>query len=101
MRADGGGKVIAFLNPILGIERVLRLFPGLARITGRFAATFLRAVRVDGLPGFVGRERGGVLYVTALDIRDGRIAGISITRKPDKLRPVAEAVALPAAAPAR
>lgn len=99
MRADGGGKVIAF--PIVGIERVLRLFPGLARKQAGSPATFLRAVRVDRLPGLVGRERGGMLHVTALNIRDGRIAGISITRNPDKLRPVAEAIALPAAAPAR
>ncbi|MDV2984773.1 UNVERIFIED_CONTAM: sigma-70 family RNA polymerase sigma factor [Methylobacteriaceae bacterium AG10] len=101
MRADGGGKVIAFLNPILGIERVLRLFSGLARKHAGAEATFLRTARVDGLPGFVSLERGGVLQVTALEIRDGRIAGIYITRNPDKLRHVAEAVAMPRAAPAR
>jgi RNA polymerase sigma factor (sigma-70 family) len=101
MRADGGGKVIAFLNPILGIERVLRLFSGLARKHAGAEATFLRTARVDGLPGFVSLERGGVLQVTALEIRDGRIAGIYITRNPDKLRRVAEAVAMPRAAPAR
>ncbi|SOR29276.1 RNA polymerase sigma factor [Methylorubrum extorquens] len=97
MRADGGGKVVAFLNPIRGIDRVLRLFSGLARKHSGSPATLLRAVRVDGLPGFVSLERGGVLQVTALEIRDGRIAGIYITRNPDKLRRVAEAVAMPAA----
>lgn len=66
MRADGGGSVIAFLKPIVAIERVLRLFPGLARKQAGSPATFLRAVRVDRLPGLVGRERGGVLQVTAL-----------------------------------
>ena len=52
---------------------------------------------IDGLPGFISLERGGVLQVTALEIRDGRIAGIYITRNPDKLRRVAEAVAMPPA----
>ena len=96
MRADGGGKVIAFLNPIRGIDRVLRLFAGLTRKHAGSPATLLRAVRVDGLPGFVSLERG-VLQVSALEIRDGRIAGIYITRNPDKLRRVAEAVAMPPA----
>lgn len=91
MRSDGGGKVVAFLNPILGIERVLRSFAGLARKHAAAPGTFLRAVRVDGLPGFVSRERGGVLQVTALAIEDGRIAGIYVVRNPDKLGHVAEA----------
>ena len=38
----------------------------------------------------------GVTTLIALTkIRDGRIAGIYITRNPDKLRRVAEAVAIP------
>lgn len=56
---------------------------------GATPALLLRPARVDGLPGFVSLERGGVLQVTALDIRAGRIAGISVTRNPDKLRHVA------------
>ena len=41
---------------------------------------------IDGLPGYVSRERGGILQTTALAIEDGRIAAIYITRNPDKLR---------------
>ena len=31
VRSDGGGKVLAFLNPIVGLDRVLRLYAGLSR----------------------------------------------------------------------
>ncbi|MER2267361.1 sigma-70 family RNA polymerase sigma factor [Methylobacterium oxalidis] len=96
MRSDGGGKVLAFLNPIHGVERILRLFSGLARKHGAVPATFLRAVTVDGLPGFASLERGGVLQVTALAVEQDRIVGIYITRNPDKLGHVADLLDLPA-----
>ena len=48
---------------------------------------------IDGLPGYISRERDGVLQTTALAIEDGRITGIYITRNPDKLQRVAEALA--------
>jgi RNA polymerase sigma factor (sigma-70 family) len=102
LRSDGGGKVHAFLNPIAGVERILRLFRGLARKAAQSAgkpaakpATFLKAIRVDGLPGFASLERGGVLQVTALAVADGKITGIFITRNPDKLGHVARALGLP------
>jgi RNA polymerase sigma factor (sigma-70 family) len=102
LRSDGGGKVHAFPNPIAGAERILRLFRGLARKAANPAAqpaaqpaTFLKAIWVDGLPGFASLERGGVLQVTALAIEDGKIAGIYITRNPDKLGHVARALGLP------
>lgn len=41
---------------------------------------------VNGLPGFVTVEQGGVLQTTALAIEDGRISSIYVTRNPDKLR---------------
>jgi len=90
MHADGGGKVIAVLNPIAGVDRILRLFAGLARKHRAHPATFLGAVTVDGLPGYVSLDRGGVLQVTALAVEDGRIACVYITRNPDKLGRVAE-----------
>jgi RNA polymerase sigma-70 factor (ECF subfamily) len=49
----------------------------------------LRAVMIDGLPGYVSIDRGQVLQTTALDVEDGRIKGIYIMRNPDKLRHVA------------
>lgn len=90
VKADGGGKVIAFRNPIVGVERVVRLFIGLWRKLD--PAEFVRAASIDGLPGFVSRDGHGVLQTTALEIEDGRIAAIYITRNPDKLGRILEAL---------
>ncbi len=101
LRSDGGGKVIAFLNPVAGLARVLRLYRGLHRKLGAHSATWLRPAWIDGLPGYLSRERGGVLQTTALEIEDGRITAIYITRNPDKLGEVVkllEAEAGPGAA---
>ncbi len=46
------------------------------------------------LAGYISRERGDVLQTTALAIEDGRITAIYITRNPDKLRHVAQALAV-------
>ncbi|KMO34950.1 RNA polymerase sigma factor SigJ [Methylobacterium variabile] len=96
VRADGGGKVQAFRNPIVGIERVLRLYAGLHRKLTR-PGLMLRTVTIDGLPGYLSRERDGVLQTTAFAIEAGRIAGVFITRNPDKLGRVAPLAAEPAA----
>ena len=89
--SDGGGKVLAFHNPIHGIAKMLRLFAGIAR---KYASRpeLLRLATIDGLPGYVSFDRGDLLQTTALDIRDGRIAAIYMTRNPDKLRHVAALV---------
>ncbi|MGY2049230.1 sigma-70 family RNA polymerase sigma factor [Methylobacterium sp. JK268] len=94
LRSDGGGKVIAVLNPITGIEKVLRLFAGLHR--KRIApGRLIRLARIDGLPGTISEEPGGILQTTALVIEEGRIRAVFITRNPDKLRHVAALVAGP------
>jgi len=85
LTSDGGGKVLAFLNPITGIDKVLRLFQGLARKGETRSLVLLEALWIDGLPGFVSYDRGGVMQTTALAIEDGRITGIYITRNPEKL----------------
>ena len=92
LRSDGGGKVIAFRNPIFGIDRVLRLYRGLLKKLGAPPSGLFRPMRIDGLPGYVSIERG-VLQTTAFAIEDGKITGVYITRNPDKLRHVAEALA--------
>ena len=90
VHSDGGGKVIAFLNVIDGIAKVLRLFAGLARKRG-YKPVLLRMVTIDGLPGYVSMDRG-VLQTTALEIREGRIAAVYMTRNPEKLLHVAQMV---------
>lgn len=85
LQSDGGGKAHAFLNPIIGFDRVLRLYDGLYRKLTRIPAVFIQEAWIDGLPGYISRERDGVLQTTALDVVDGQIIGIYITRNPDKL----------------
>lgn len=95
LRADGGGKVLAFHNPIEGAERILRLFAGLARKYGPDAFEYIRPMWIDGLPGYASLERGRVLQTTALAIENGRIVDIFVTRNPDKLARVAAGLSLP------
>ncbi|MBN8920509.1 MAG: sigma-70 family RNA polymerase sigma factor [Rhizobiales bacterium] len=96
VQADGGGKVLAFLNPIVGIARVLRMYAGLLRKFGTGWTEMVRPVWIDGLPGYVSRERGGIVQTTALAIEHGRIVGVYITRNPDKLTRVLAMVGSPA-----
>ncbi|SFV06741.1 RNA polymerase sigma-70 factor, ECF subfamily [Methylobacterium sp. 174MFSha1.1] len=97
LHSDGGGKVLAFRNPIAGLERLLRLFAGVRRKWGPNRAALVAPLWIDGLPGYVSRERGGLVQTTALAIEAGRITAIYITRNPDKLRHVARALPEPGA----
>ncbi len=84
LQSDGGGKVIAFRNPIFGLARVLRLYRGLLRKYSAASPSSFRPMRIDGLPGYISRERD-VVQTTALEIENGLITRIYITRNPDKL----------------
>lgn len=90
IQSDGGGKVLAFINPIAGVERVLRLYRNLHRKFGNDGARLVRPIRIDGLPGYISHERGDVIQTTAFAIEDGLITNIYITRNPDKLHHVVE-----------
>lgn len=87
LHADGGGKINSVLNPILGVEKIARFFSGIFRKATRAeeTATTYRPILVNGMPGYVSLERGHTLQVTALEIRDERVAAIYIIRNPDKL----------------
>jgi RNA polymerase sigma-70 factor (ECF subfamily) len=84
--ADGGGKTPTTIQPIVGLDDVIRLHVALARI---FAQTMSRLVRyafVSGLPGFVTVEQGHTLQTTALQLDGAKIASVYVVRNPDKLR---------------
>jgi RNA polymerase sigma-70 factor (ECF subfamily) len=89
LRSDGGGKAHAFLNPIVGMARMLRLFHGLARKYWGHEFDIIAPIRIDGLPAFASLDQGKLIQTTALEIEDGRITSIYITRNPDKLVHVA------------
>jgi RNA polymerase sigma-70 factor (ECF subfamily) len=93
VHSDGGGRVPAFRNIIHGIDRVLRLYAGLARKQSH-RPDLIRTMQIDGLPGYASIDRGQLLQTTALERRDGKITAIYIMRNPDKLRHVALALGL-------
>ena len=83
LHADGGGKVPSVLNVIDGVAPILRMFAALSRKFGE-EMELLSTTTIDGLPGFVCRI-AGTPQTTALEVYDGRITRIFITRNPDKL----------------
>ncbi len=83
--SDGGGQVMAFLKAIRGLEKVARMFVNAARKGLVTPSSAVRYTRMDGLPGFVSEEPGGMLQTTALEIENGLITRIYIVRNPDKL----------------
>jgi RNA polymerase sigma-70 factor (ECF subfamily) len=85
IRSDGGGKVPAFRRPLIGRDRILRMYAGFAR-KNPCPALLIRSAWIDGLPGYVSRNADGHLQTTALQIENGVIAAVYITRNPDKLR---------------
>lgn len=93
LHSDGGGRVIAFRNPIQGLQRVLRLFAGVSR-KNSYSAKLIRSLTIDGLPGYISRDRGDVLQATMLDIADGKVRAIYIMRNPEKLGHVVGALGI-------
>lgn len=90
--SDGGGKAMAALNPIYGREKVLRLLEGIARKSGHRTPDRWRLCQLNGLPAILNPAEDGFLQATALEIRDGRISRIYVTRNPDKTRHLAGAL---------
>lgn len=84
--ADGGGKRPAAPQPILGFDNVMKIHEALAALFRERGSTLLHTALISGLPGFVTREADGELQTTALEIDDGMITAIYVTRNPDKLR---------------
>lgn len=86
VHSDGGGKRAAAVRLVLGFRHVMKLHKSLAVLFRKYGSRLLRTGFVNGLPGFVTLEADGEIQTTALDIADGRVVAIYITRNPDKLR---------------
>ncbi|MBB3659592.1 RNA polymerase sigma-70 factor (ECF subfamily) [Rhizobium sp. BK650] len=82
---DGGGKAAAPRRPVIGCDKVMKLFAALAPIFSAYMSRLLHYGLVNGLPGFVSIEEGGRLQTTALQIDGDRIIAIYVTRNPEKL----------------
>jgi RNA polymerase sigma factor (sigma-70 family) len=97
IRSDGGGKVAAFRKPLVGRDRIVRMYAGFARKSSH-RPVLIRQAWIDGLPGYVSRSGDGNLQTTALQIECGRIVAIYFTRNPDKLHHLVAALEAPASA---
>ena len=85
-RADGGGKVTASRRVAHGADEVGRWLLGFTRLP----PTLVRMATVNGAPGLVVRDGGGVLTVLAFTVDRGRITALDAVRNPDKLTAVRE-----------
>ncbi|KAB2680887.1 sigma-70 family RNA polymerase sigma factor [Brucella pseudintermedia] len=83
---DGGGKVPASPRPLIGIAEVMARHVQLAQEFSQSPSLLIRYAVVDGLPGFISIEGRGIVQTTALQIEQGKIVAIYVTRNPDKLR---------------
>lgn len=82
--ADGGGRAVTFLEPIVGGEQIARAWIEIANRS--LSTTTILERTVNGQPGLVARQDGVTLTVFAFDIVDDRITRIWAIRNPDKLR---------------
>ena len=97
---DGGGKVPQWATPIVGVERVARLFAGLGRQMGEVGATFERRTINAQPAAIVLGPDGAVVTVWVLDVVGGRVGAVRSVINPEKLGhlgPVADVRALAAA----
>jgi RNA polymerase sigma-70 factor (ECF subfamily) len=85
--SDGGGKVKAALNPILGADRVARFFAGIAPKLPPNLRT--HAAVVNGQPGVVATLDGHPQGVLAFRIGSAGIESVYLVSNPDKLRHLA------------
>jgi len=87
--SDGGGKVLAALNPILGRDKVMAFVFGVREKHPFPDGTEYRPSIINGLPGFVIVRPGDIVDQTlSFEIKDGVIQRIYAVRNPDKLRSI-------------
>lgn len=83
--SDGGGKVTAALRPLLGAERIARLYWA---ITRRGAALTARLGTVNGEPAILRFAGGRLVALTLVAVEGERIAEVLNLMNPDKLPPL-------------
>jgi RNA polymerase sigma-70 factor (TIGR02957 family) len=81
--SDGGGVKQAMLRPIVGADRVARVFAVGLNLVG--AELSLEPVQVNGYPALIMRLDGEIDGVLAVRIDDGLVTGLYYVRNPEKL----------------
>jgi RNA polymerase sigma-70 factor (ECF subfamily) len=94
---DGGGKAPQWTVPIVGADKVSRLFAGVGRTMGELGVR-MQLREINGQPGaLVFDPDGQITNVFVLDVADGVVQTVRSIINPDKLRhlgPVADVRAL-------
>ncbi|SED69249.1 sigma-70 family RNA polymerase sigma factor [Bradyrhizobium erythrophlei] len=91
--ADGGGRVPAPTEPLIGHDAAMERFAGLARLFAVHPSRLIRYAIINGLPGFITIEND-IVQTTALHVENERVVAIYVTRNPDKLHNVPDVTGL-------
>jgi len=83
LRSDGGGKVLAALNPIYGRDKVIRFLLGLEKKAA--GALSLDFATVNGGPGFILKAGEQTYAVVAVTTRQGRVSNLDLVLNPEKI----------------
>ncbi|MFB6960985.1 RNA polymerase sigma-70 factor [Streptomyces sp. NPDC056309] len=83
LMSDGGGVKQAALRPVVGAEKVVRMFVGGAgKVRGKLT---IDATLVNGGPALFVRLDGEIDGIMAARVEDARIIGLYYVRNPEKL----------------
>jgi hypothetical protein len=81
--SDGGGLKLTALQPIVGVEKVIRMFVGsVQKIGGTLTA---EPTLINGNPALLFSFDGELDGVVALRIENSQVTGIYYVRNPEKL----------------
>jgi RNA polymerase sigma-70 factor, ECF subfamily len=82
---DGGGRVAAALNPIYGVDKVVRFIVGLSRKFDFAADLSWRTTEINGRAAIVYADPRDALTAITLESDGACITAIYVQRNPDKL----------------
>ncbi|MEG9295663.1 RNA polymerase sigma factor SigJ [Mangrovibacillus sp. Mu-81] len=87
--ADGGGKVLAAVKPILARDRVVKfLFGGVRKVSMIDGISHIEIGEINGQPALILRSNEGIHTVGMIHVENNLIRNIYIIRNPDKLKHV-------------
>lgn len=84
--SDGGGKVLAALNPIFGRDKVTRFVFGVAgKKQAEGAEIAVRSEAINGRPGLLIEIDGALEQAILIETENGLVRRLFFVRNPDKL----------------
>jgi len=88
--SDGGGKVVAAVQPIRAPAPVARFLLGLAKQITRPGSGFTYGLAdINGQPSLLFRSPAGPDTIGLVHVEDGKLSSLYFIRNPDKLAPFA------------